>query len=224
MILSRNLQRNLRPFAHATNEFFLLPPNRFALQISKRRGVRKDGKRVGWKYDPQGQWVIGTLNQRIAVPGKFSMTDAIIGCLAFSQGWDVDNLESLPTGKLPDFDACRSRDALVRFTLTRGEITLLRRLAKGFAVKVKKRSVPPKFVISGQDGQIRLEMSALNEVSKIVLTVNAEIVSPITRSFAPHLLNHLRPDDYDVTVDAKGLVEMIGIETGLVFLTPTAVA
>lgn len=221
MTFSRNLERNLRPFANATNEFLLLPPNRFALQICSRRGIYEERKRIGWKYTPTGHWVLGTLNQPVADLRKFSMPDALMQCRALSRGWSANDLESLPLGKVVDFSACRSSDAVLHFTLNRDAIALLQRVARGFAVKVKKRRIPPNITLLADGGGIRLHISSIDETSKIAVAMTGEITTPIKRNLDTTMVKYLCVDDYAVTVDAKGIVEMIGIETGLVFLIHT---
>ncbi len=221
MTLSRNLYRNLVPFETANDHFFLLPPNRFAVQICNRRGIYRGRKRVGWKFTPLRQWVMGTLNQRISEPAKFPMSDAIMGCKALSFGLNVSEIDGLPADDLGGLNVVRSRDPAVRFTLTSDSVLALRRLARGFGVKVKKRTVPPKLTFTASDGKVQLALSALNEVSKFAVTTDAEVITPMTRTIDPKCLKHLSIDDYDVTVGTDGVFEMIGIETGLVFLTDT---
>lgn len=221
MTLSRNLRRNLTPFETANDHFFLLPPNRFAVQICDRRAIYRERKRVGWKYTPLGNWVIGTLNQRISEPVKFSMSEAMMGCRALSYGLNAVEVEGSPSGDLSGLNVVRSTDPAVRCTLTRQSVILLRRLARGFGVKVNKRTVPPKLTLAAREGQVHLTLSAVNGLSKFVLTTDAEVISPITRTIEPKCLKHLCVDDYDVTLGTDGVLEMIGIESGLVFLIAT---
>jgi hypothetical protein len=52
-------------------------------------------------------------------------------------------------------------------------------------------------------------------------TLDADVALPFSGSISAETLKCLCSEDYAVTIDVKGVVEMIGVESGLVFLIPT---
>lgn len=52
--------------------------------------------------------------------------------------------------------------------------------------------------------------------------IGGQVSGSFSGAFEINALKALRLEDYDVTIDATGVVEMIGVESGLVFLIPTS--
>lgn len=222
MVPTINLERNLRPFEKVCEHFYIIAPNRFVVMPSKRRNVMKSGKRVAWKYDEIGHCVIGTLNDRFDASGKFSMDELTVGRLMRACGAEPNELTSLPIGKMPDVDLLRSRDAAVRFELKADDIGSLKKIARLFQSVRRKQPKSKLYLgLTTADQTAYLEMSDGQEVASFRQTLSADVMLPFTGSIAAETLKCLRSEDYAVAIDVKGVVEMIGVESGLVFFIPT---
>jgi hypothetical protein len=72
------------------------------------------------------------------------------------------------------------------------------------------------------DNQIvRLKMCDGQGGATFCQTQIADVNAPFAGSISADTLKSLRLEDYTVTIDVKGIIEMIGVESGLVFLIPT---
>ena len=223
MTPSINLERNLRPFAKVSDHFYLIAPNRFMVMPSKRRGVMKSGKRAAWKYEQIGHCVIGTLNDRFQQSGKFSMDELSFGRLIRSLGDQPNDLQSLPTGNIPNLDLLRSQDGAVRFELDTKNVRTLKKVARHFqSIRNKKSKSKLHLQITTDDQNAVLQMCDGQGVASFRLTLSADVISPFSGSISAETLKSLREEDQAVTIDAKGVVEMIGVESGLVIVIPTS--
>jgi len=231
MIASRNLTRNLRPFAKVSEEFLLITPNRYAV-VAGKRALR--AKRVG--KNPQQFCIVGTLNEPVSETGRFAMSGLLEG-----------RLESLPTGNLPDLDALRSRDAIVRFTLNSGSVLMLQKAARllksthfgivasddVLTLKMFCRDtsndhwLDPWYLARGKrvfkSRKDRKPVPALCHDARNSFTqkIDGWFSRPFSGAFEVNALKSMGAEDFEVTIDVKGVVEMIGVESGLVFLIPT---
>ena len=222
MIPTINLERNLRPFEKVCEHFHLLPPNRFMVMPYKRRSVMKSGKRVAWKYDEIGHCVIGTLNDRFDMSGKFSMDELTIGRLMRACDVEPNHLASLLIGKIPNLEMLRSRDEAVRFELKAKDIGSLKKVARLFQSVRRKKSKSKLFLgISTGNQSVCFQMCDGQDVASFRQTLSADVMLPFSGSISAETLKCLRSEDYTVTIDVKGIIEMIGVESGLVFLIPT---
>ena len=222
MVPTINLERNLRPFEKVCEHFYILAPNRFMVMPAKRRGVMKSKKRVGWKYDEIGHCVIGTLNDRFDTSGKFSMDELTIGRLMRACGAEPNEFESLPISKIPDVNLLRNRDAAVRFELKAENVGSLKKVARLFQSVRRKKSKSKLYLgITTGNQSICLQMCDGQGVASFRQTPSADVILPFSGSISAETLKSLRSEDYAVTIDVNGVVEMIGVESGLVFLIPT---
>lgn len=232
MIASRNLKRNLRPFAKVSEEFLLITPNRYAVLAGKRS---PKAKRRGI---PSAQFcVIGTLNEPVAETGRFAMSGLLDG-----------RMESLPMGNIPDLDAFRSSDAVVRFSLSEESVLMLQKAAKllksthfgivacddALTLKVFCRDtsndhwLDPWHLARGKrvfkSRKDRKPVPALCHDARNSFTqkIDGWFSHPFSGAFEVNALKSMGAEDFEVTIDVKGVVEMIGVESGLVFLIPTS--
>ncbi len=218
-----NLERNLRPFEKVSDHFYLIAPNRFMVMPSRRRGVMKGGKRVEWKYQKIGHCVIGTLMDRFDQSGKFSMDQLTFARLMRSWGDQPNDLQSLPTENIPNLDLLRSQDGAVRFELGANQVQTMKKAARLLQRILNKRSRSKLFLqISTDDQSVCLNMSTGQGAPYFENTLTADVISPFSGSISAETLKSLREEDQAVTIDAKGVVEMIGVESGLVILIPTS--
>lgn len=222
MIPTINLERNLRPFEKVCEHFHLLPPNRFMVMPSKRRSVMKSGKRVAWKYEAIGHCVIGTLSDRFDQSGKFSMDELTFGRLKRSWGDQPNDLQSLPEGEIPNHDLLRSQNEAVRFEWSAKNVCTLKKVARHFqSIRNKKSRSKLYLRITTGDQSVCLQICDGQGVASYQQTLFADVISPFSGSISSETLKSLRAEDHAVTIGAKGVVEMIGVESGLVFLIPT---
>lgn len=218
-----NLERNVRPFEKVSDHFYLIAPNRFMVMPSMRRGVMKGGKRAAWKYEQIGHCVIGTLNDRFQQSGKFSMDELSFGRLIRSLGDQPNDLQSLPTGNIPNLDLLRSQDGAVRFELGTKNVRTLKKVARHFqSIRNKESKSKLHLQITTDDQIASLQMCDGQGVASFRLTLSADVISPFSGSISAETLKSLGAEDHAVTIDAKGVVEMIGVESGLVILIPTS--
>ena len=231
MIASRNLKRNLRPFAKVSDEFFLIAPNRYAVLAGKRPPKAKRRGRPSAEF-----CIVGTLNEPVSETGRFAMSGLL-----------DRRLESLPTGNLPDLDVLRSGDAIVRFTLNAGSVQMLQKAAKllksthfgivasddVLTLKMFCRDtsndhwLDPWYLARGQrvfkSRKDRKPVPALCHDARNSFTqkIDGWFSHPFSGAFEVNALKSMGAEDFEVTIDVKGVVEMIGVESGLVFLIPT---
>lgn len=228
MIASRNLMRNLRPFAKVSDEFLLIAPNRYAVHAGKRRPKWKIGRR------PSEFCIVGTLNEPVSETGRFAMSGLLDG-----------RLESLPIGNLRDLDALRSHDPIARFTLDAGSVLMLQKAAKllkstHFGILACDDVLTLKMLC--RDTQIRHWSDSWYHVRGVFKSrkdgkpaptrchdvghsftqeIDGWFSQPFSRAFEVNALKSMGAEDFEVTIDVRGVVEMIGVESGLVFLIPT---
>lgn len=227
MIPTINLERNLRPFEKVCEHFHLLPPNRFMVMPSKRRSVMKSGKRIAWKYEAIGHCILGTLNDRFEKSGKFSMDELSNGRLMRAFNVEPDELQSLPKGEIPNLALLQSQDEAVRFELSSKDVWSLKKVARQFQFvrnqneKTKKIKSKVRLNIMTDNQIVRLKMCDGQGNASFCQTQIADVNAPFAGSISAEALKCLCSEDYAVTIDVKGVVEMIGVESGLVFLIPT---
>lgn len=222
MIPTINLERNLRPFEKVCEHFHLLPPNRFMVMPSKRRSVMKSGKRVAWKYEAIGHCIIGTLNDRFTTSGKFSMGELSDGRLMRACNVEPGDLQSLPEGEIPNLALLRSQDEAVRFELNSKDVRSLKKVARLFqSLRNKKSKSKLHLRITANNQSVCLQMCNGQGDASFRQTLDADVALPFSGSISAETLKCLCSEDYAVTIDIKGVVEMIGVESGLVFLIPT---
>jgi hypothetical protein len=222
MIPTINLERNLRPFEKVCEHFHLLPPNRFMVMPSKRRSVMKSGKRVAWKYEAIGHCIIGTLNDRFITSGKFSMSELSDGRLMRACNVEPGDLQSLPEGEIPNLALLRSQDEAVRFELNSKDVRSLKKVARLFqSLRNKKSKSKLHLRITANNQSVCFQMCDGQSDASFRQTLDANVALPFSGSISAETLKCLCSEDYAVTIDIKGVVEMIGVESGLVFLIPT---
>lgn len=211
MEISPIIERTLRPFSKVSEGFILQAPNRFAVPISrKRKSV------LGTRKQEGAYWVLGTIPQRFAHSAWFSMP-------ALGKGM-LKQLED--DRKVPNFDTIRARTVKGRFILRAEQLALIRR-----SIKILNSS---DISIITEGGEVLLNACFLTDKSKVPLgghegnrfslRAPADVIAPFSRSFPVDIVRLLRDEDHEVTLYAEGVVEMQGVESGLVFLIPTAVA
>jgi hypothetical protein len=182
----------------------------------------KSGKRVAWKYEQIGHCVIGTLSDRFDQSGKFSMDELTFGRLKRSWGDQPNDLQSLPEGEIPNHDLLRSQDEAVRFEWSAKSVRTLKKVARHFqSIRNKKSRSKLYLRITTGDQSVCLQMCDGQGVATYQQTLFADVISPFSGSISAETLKSLGAEDHAVTIDAKGVVEMIGVESGLVFLIPT---
>jgi hypothetical protein len=222
MIPTINLERNLRPFEKVCEHFHLLPPNRFMVMPSKRRSVMKSGKRIAWKYEAIGHCIIGTLNDRFTTSGTFSMNELSDGRLMRACNVKPGDLQSLPEGVIPNLALLRSQDQAVRFELNSKDVRSLKKVARLFqSFRNKKSKSKLHLCITANNQSVCLQMCNGQGDASFRQTLDADVALPFSGSISAETLKCLCSEDYAVTIDVKGVVEMIGVESGLVFLIPT---
>jgi hypothetical protein len=227
MIPTINLERNLRPFEKVCEHFHLLPPNRFIVMPSERRSVRKNNKHIRWKYDKIGHYVIGTLNDRFTTSGTFSMNELSDGRLMRTCSVEPNDLQSLPPRKMSNLEMWRSEDAAICFELNSKDVRALKKVARQFQFvrnqneKTKKIKSKVRLNIMTDNQIVRLKMCDGQGGATFCQTQIADVNAPFAGSISADTLKSLRLEDYTVTIDVKGIIEMIGVESGLVFLIPT---
>lgn len=215
-----NLERNLRPFEKCSEHFYLLAPNRFLVPLSNRRSLRGNRKRVGWKFHQTGVWVIGTLNDRFDKSGKFLMNDVTFERLRRSEGLEANEIQNMLNGQIPDLDAARFRDAIVRFELSLEDILSLKKAVRLFRSFPRRTKAKQSLAISADRQGICFDISDKENGISYRLNQAGKVLSPFVGSIFVETLKFLKLEDYAVCIDATGVIEMIGIESGIVFLFP----
>lgn len=205
------IERTLRPLSKASEGFILQAPNRFAVPIS-----RKHKSVLGTRKQEGAYWVLGSIPQRFDQSAWFSMSALRKGSL---QRLDDDR-------KLPNFDAIRARETTARFLLRAEQMTL--------AVRAMKILNSSDISIKTEGGEVLWSACFLTDKSTVplgghegnrfTLRLPADVIAPFSRSFPVDAVKLFREEDYEVTLYADGVVEMLGAESGLVFLVPTVVA
>jgi hypothetical protein len=229
------LRRALMPFADTSDHFLLQTPNRFAVPVRERRKGALRNTVVRDAY-----WVLGTLPQRFEKCGWFSME-------ALKRG----ALESVAAElSIPNFARVRSGEPVVRFILSAEDMDCLLKAARTlrsthFKISAEEGGICLSAFCQNTSNSHWYEPSCLRHGiqkfkanpggtpvpalrwdarNKFSLRIPAEVNFPLQRSFTSGIRRLMRDENYEVTLDTQGVVEMLGVESGLVFLIPTAVA
>ena len=226
MVPSRNLQRNLRPFANASDEVVLIPPYSFAIRVESKKGKQRAASRLLY-------FVLGTVNERFDHSGRFDLRAILSG-----------RMESLPTGKVLDYQALRSRETACQFTLCADDLAQMQkvlRISQSTHCGVQAGGDGVQLTLFCADtsnrhwydpaglryGITRLKctwdstkVASLKRDCRhrFTKTTAGRVSIPCASSFDASVLRQLHVEDYDVTLFVNGTIEIIGVESGLVFL------
>jgi hypothetical protein len=208
---SRNLSGNLRPFEASCEHVALLPPNRFAVQPRIR--IPRSRLFLNYRF-----WVIGTMIERIDKPSWHSMREVRQFRRATDAGLALPQLQCLDPATLPDFDAIRSVEAEARFTLGRADVRNIKRI---IGLKDYLRPVYKTVELSSSNKRLHaLFTGDRRPFGDAILTCCGISDDAFNRTIFTYAFRFLRDEDYDATFDVDGNLELVGLESGLVFLIP----
>jgi hypothetical protein len=135
---------------------------------------------------------------------------------------EPNDLQSLPEGEIPNLALLRSQDESVRFELNSKDVRSLKKVARLFqSLRNKKSKSKLHLRITANNQSVCLQMCDGQGDASFQQTLDANVALPFSGSISAEALKCLCSEDYAVTIDVKGVVEMIGVESGLVFLIPT---
>jgi hypothetical protein len=128
----------------------------------------------------------------------------------------------LPEGEIPNLALLRSQDEAVRFELNSKDVRSLKKVARLFqSLRNKKSKSKLHLRITANNQSVCFQMCDGQSDASFRQTLDANVALPFSGSISAETLKCLCSEDYAVTIDIKGVVEMIGVESGLVFLIPT---
>jgi hypothetical protein len=208
---SRNLSSNLRPFESSCEYVALLPPNRFA--VEPRIRIPRSRLFLNYRF-----WVIGTMIERVDVSSWHSMREVRQFRRATDAGLTLQQMQCLDPVMIPDFDAIRSVDAEARFTLNRADVRNFKRI---IGLKDHLFPVYETVKLSNSNRQLYAFFTGDRDPFGDAMLACCGISNDaFNRTIFTYAFRFLREEDYDATFDVDGNLELVGLESGLVFLIP----
>jgi hypothetical protein len=158
------------------------------------------------------------MNERIDKPLWHSMREVRQFRRATDAGLTLQQLQCLDPVILPDFDAIRSVAAEARFTLKCCDVRKIKRI---IGLTDHENTVYETVELSSSNKQLHAFFTGnRHPFGDATLVCSSISNDAFNRTVFSYAFRFLRDEDYDGTFDVDGNLELVGLESGLVFLIP----
>lgn len=224
--MAQELWDLVSPFRKRLEYCVVLPPNRFIIFPELRRGEHPDPTAQCTVGKLERYYVTGVLKNKVERPGKLAIRDIELWHLASSTGGLASDLKTLSVDISADMLNPIRGDVVANFTLSASDADRLKKVGK---LQISRAKGPNKvhptadhMTLTYSNDTVAWGCAHNRGVWIWELNSSAKGNDSVSRRFRTDPIRFLRPEEYDVSIDACGLVRMKGQETGLTFHIPSA--
>lgn len=224
--MAKELWDLISPFKQGLEYCVVLPPNRFIIFPELRRTEHPDPTAQSTVAKLDQYYVTGVLKTKVERPGKLKIRDIELWHLASSTGGMASDLKTLPLDISADMPNPVRGEIVTQFTVSARDAAHLKKVGKRQISRVRapNKVHPMADHMTLTYGNDAVAWGCAHNLGVWTWGWNSSATGndSVSRRFRTDPIRFLRPEDYDVSVDACGLVQMKGQESGLTFHIPTA--
>jgi hypothetical protein len=224
--MTKELWKLISPLKKRLEYCVVLPPNRFIMFPELRRGEHPDPAAQSTVDELDRYYVTGVLKTKVEKPGKLAIRDIELWSLASSTGGLASDLKTLPADISADILNPIQGETVLEFTLSASDTDRLKKIGK---LQISKAKGPNKVHPMADHMTLTYCNDAVawgcaHNRGVWIWGYNSSATGNhgVGRRFRTDAITFLRPEDYDVSIDACGLVQMKGRKSGLTFHIPSA--